>query len=69
MDGYVAQRRGRFYVVIYEGWDPVTGKEVRRWHPAGTKRADPDRLAARLVDGPDRADESPVSHAGCIIYL
>ena len=27
MKGYVAQRRGRFYVVIYEGRDPVTGKE------------------------------------------
>ena len=26
MHGYVAQRRGRFYVVIYEGRDPVTGK-------------------------------------------
>ena len=26
MNGYIAQRRGRFYVVIYEGLDPVTGK-------------------------------------------
>ena len=39
MNGYVAQRRGRFYAVIYEGRDPVTGKEIRRWHPAGTDRA------------------------------
>jgi hypothetical protein len=38
MDGYVAQRRGRFYVVIYKGRDPVTGKELRRWHPADTDR-------------------------------
>ena len=30
MNGYVAQRRGRFYAVIYEGRDPVTGKEIRR---------------------------------------
>lgn len=49
MDGYVAQRRGRFYAVIYEGRDPVTGKEVRRWHPAGTERADAERLAAQLA--------------------
>lgn len=26
MSGYIAQRRGRFYVVIYEGTNPVTGK-------------------------------------------
>ena len=49
MDGYVAQRRGRFYAVIYEGRDPVTGKEVRRWHPAGTDRAKAERLAAKLA--------------------
>ena len=36
MKGYVAQRRGRFYAVIYEGRDPITGKERRSWHPAGT---------------------------------
>jgi len=49
MNGYVAQRRGRFYAVIYEGRDPVTGKEIRRWHPAGTDRAEAERLAARLA--------------------
>lgn len=49
MDGYIAQRRGRFYAVIYEGLDPVTGKERRTWHPAGTDRAAAERLAARLA--------------------
>lgn len=49
MNGYVAQRRGRFYAVIYEGRDPVTGKEVRRWHPAGTDRVEAERLAAKLA--------------------
>jgi integrase len=49
MNGYLAQRRGRFYVVIYEGRDPVTGKEQRRWHPAGTERAKAERLAAKLA--------------------
>ena len=49
MNGYVAQRRGRFYAVIYEGRDPVTGKERRKWHPAGTDRAEAERLAARLA--------------------
>jgi hypothetical protein len=49
MNGYVAQRRGRFYAVIYEGPDPVTGKEIRRWHPAGTDRAGAERLAGKLA--------------------
>ncbi|MCZ7528666.1 MAG: site-specific integrase [Acidimicrobiia bacterium] len=49
MNGYLAQRRGRFYVVIYEGRDPVTGKELRRWHPAGADRAEAERLAEKLA--------------------
>lgn len=49
MNGYVAQRRGRFYAVIYEGRDPVTGKEVRRWHPASTDRSEAEHLAANLA--------------------
>jgi len=49
MDGYIAQRRGRFYAVIYAGLDPVTGRERRTWHPAGTNRAAAERLAERLA--------------------
>ncbi len=49
MKGYIAQRRGRFYAVIYEGRDPVTGKERRAWHPAGTDRAKAEQLARKLA--------------------
>ncbi|MBW3548873.1 MAG: hypothetical protein KY452_12185, partial [Actinobacteria bacterium] len=49
MRGYVAKRRNRFYAVIYEGLDPVTGRERRRWHPAGTDRAQAEELAGRLA--------------------
>jgi integrase len=49
MHGYVIRRRDRFYAVIYEGLDPVTGRERRSWHPAGTDRAGAERLAARLA--------------------
>jgi Phage integrase, N-terminal SAM-like domain len=31
------------------GLDPVTGRERRRWHPAGTDRAAAQRLAAPLA--------------------
>jgi len=47
--GYVAQRRNRFYAVIYEGIDPITGRERRRWHPAGTDRVEAEELATALA--------------------
>lgn len=49
MKGYVARRGDRWYAVIYGGIDPVTGKERRRWHAAGTQRAGAERLEARLA--------------------
>ena len=49
MRGYVARKGDRWYAVIYEGLDPVTGRERRSWHPAGTNRADAERLAASLA--------------------
>jgi len=49
MRGYVAQKGDRWYAVIYEGLDPVTGKERRSGHPAGTNRDDAERLAADLA--------------------
>jgi integrase len=49
MKGYVRQRGDRYYAVIYEGRDPVTGKERRSWHPAGTDRDDAERLATKLA--------------------
>jgi integrase len=49
MRGYVARKGDRWYAVLYEGLDPVTGKERRRWHPAGTTREHAEQLAARLA--------------------
>ncbi|HUF14769.1 MAG TPA: site-specific integrase [Acidimicrobiia bacterium] len=49
MRGYVARKGDRWYAVVYEGLDPVTGKERRRWLPAGTTREDAEQLAARLA--------------------
>ena len=58
MQGHIARKRGRFYAVIYEGLDPVPGKERRSWHPAGTDRAEAEALAARLAAERDgRNDE------------
>jgi len=48
MQGYIARKRDRWYVVIYEGVDPETGRERRRWVPAGTDRSDAAALDDRL---------------------
>ena len=45
---YIVQRQARFYVVAYDGLDPLTGRERRRWHPAGIDREEAETLAARL---------------------
>lgn len=45
---YIVQRNSRFYVVAYNGHDPITGRERRRWHPAGTDHADGIALQRRI---------------------
>lgn len=49
MKGYVTKKGNRWYAVIYEGLDPVTGKERRSWHAAGSNRKDAERLAEQLA--------------------
>ena len=49
MKGYVAHKGDRWYAVVYEGLDPVTGRERRSWHAAGADRAAAEKLAARLA--------------------
>ncbi|MHB1137992.1 MAG: tyrosine-type recombinase/integrase, partial [Microthrixaceae bacterium] len=41
---YVTEKRGVFYAVIYEGRNPVSGRERRRWH-----RCDDQPSAVRLA--------------------
>lgn len=49
MRGSVAKKGKRWYAVVYDGTDPATGKYRRRWVPAGTRRADAEKLLADLV--------------------
>lgn len=59
IDGYIARKGNRWYAVIYHGLDPVTGREQRTWHAAGTDEAAAERLARKLakqVNGRDDAD-------------
>ncbi len=61
MRGHIAKKGNRYYVVIYEGPDPGTGKSRHRWHSAGATRKDAQRLLAELVkkshDGDYRAPD------------
>lgn len=41
---YIVSRKNRFYVVAYDGIDPVTGKERRKWLPAGHARTDAEAI-------------------------
>jgi hypothetical protein len=45
---YIVQRVDRFYVVVYDGLDPLSGKERRRWHPAGHHRDEAETVAAHI---------------------
>src|SRR5687768_10369673 len=49
VQGYVVTKGDRFYAVIYEGVDPITGRERRRWHAAGSDRASAERLGVVLA--------------------
>lgn len=45
-----SRRRATSYcAVVYDGVDPRTGRKRRRWVPAGTRRADAERLLADLI--------------------
>ncbi|HVM08193.1 MAG TPA: site-specific integrase [Acidimicrobiales bacterium] len=49
MRGYVVKKGKQYYAVIYEGIDPGTGRERRRWVPGGPRRSDAERLVTDLV--------------------
>ena len=49
MRGTVAKKGNRWYAVVFDGVDPVTGKVRRRWVAAGTRRGDAEKLVTELV--------------------
>ena len=50
VQGYVVTKGDRFYAVIYEGVDPITGRERRRWHAAGQRPRRSRTPRSRLGD-------------------
>jgi hypothetical protein len=45
----IIEGNNRFYVVAYDGADPHTGRERRRWHQAGRSRTDAEAIVERLT--------------------
>lgn len=61
---YVTEKRGVFYAVIYEGRNPVSGRERRRWHRC-EDRPTAEKLAAKLTDRRSRQQRAGSSlHLG-----
>jgi integrase len=61
MRGHIAKKGNRYYAVVYEGVDPATGKDRRRWHAAGDTRKGAEKVLADLIkrvhDGDYRAPD------------
>ena len=56
MRGYVTKKGKKYYAVIYDGIDPATGKEKRRWVAAGNRRDDADKLVTELTKRSHRGE-------------
>ena len=56
MRGYVTKKGKKYYAVIYDGIDPATGKEKRRWVAAGSRRDDADKLVTELTKRSHRGE-------------
>lgn len=69
MKGYVVRKGNQYYAVIYEGRDPITGRERRRWHPAGPHREEADALAAQLAHERTRDPAARRSSLTVGVYL
>ncbi len=69
MRGYTAKKGNRYYAVIYEGVDPATGKERRRWYSAGPRKADAERMVTELVKRKKDGEYRPPDRVTVASYL
>jgi integrase len=69
MRGYVAKKGNRWYAVIYDGINPATGKEQRRWVAAGTRKGDAEKLVTELVKRRNEGEPTVTDKASFGSYL
>jgi integrase len=67
--GYIAKKGKQYYAIIYEGIDPATGKERRRWHPGGPRRSDAEKLLTDLVKRANDGHTTPADKISFGEYL
>jgi integrase len=65
MRGTIAKKGKRWYAVVYDGVDPATGKDRRRWVSAGPRKEDAERVLADLIQRKYEG-ESVVTHKGTL---
>jgi integrase len=69
MRGYTVKKGKQYYAVIYEGIDPSTGKERRRWIPGGSRRGDAEKLLTELVKRNNDGHRAPADKISFGDYL
>jgi Group II intron, maturase-specific domain len=60
---YIVQRKDCLYVVAYDGLDPLTGKERRRWHPVGHDRYERKRSPLVSMNSATHRRRRPVGRS------
>jgi hypothetical protein len=66
---YIVERKSRFYVVAYDGLDPLSGRERRRWIPIGDDRSDVEAVVARLDAEPNIGPASRRGTVSVAVFL
>lgn len=69
MRGGIQKKGNNYYAVVYDGIDPGTGRKRRRWVPAGTRRADAERLLADLIRRKYDGEPVPTERLSVAQYL
>lgn len=69
MRGYVVKKGKNYYAVVYDGVDPGTGKEKRKWVSAGPRRSDAEKLVTDLVKRRNKGGSVTAEKLSLGIYL
>ena len=69
MRGHIARKGARYYPVTYEGIDPKTGREVRRWHSGHPNRRDAERALTDILHRMDDGTYRPPDRVTVAEYL
>ena len=69
MRGGIHKKGNNYYAVVYDGIDAGTGRKRRRWVPAGTRRADAERVLADLIRRKYEGEPVPTERLTVAHYL